>query len=430
MLYADQEPGFRSCSLRSVSLLLAIVFLTTAPVCAQWPQWGGPQRNFKVEATGLADSWPEAGPPRLWERELGEGYAALVVDGDVLFTMYRRGGEEFTVALDTRDGRTIWEHGVPSPTTRQMDYYGPGPHATPLVLEGCVCSAGANADLHCFDKHTGRVLWHHNLLKKYNRTLPVYGHTCSPLAYKQTIITSVIGEREPEQILAAFDCKSGEVVWENQSLRRVQSEHSDYSSPIIIEFEGKPQLVYFTNEQLVGLNPDTGALLWQHPTAGQSGVNISTPVWNGKDTLFCSGAYESGARGVRLTKQGGRIVPEELWYTRKMRVHHGNVVLLGDHIYGSTGDFGAALFACLELETGKLAWRERGFSKTNSVYADGKLILLDEDGQLALTTVDPGGLTVYSKCQVTERISWTGPTLVGRTLYVRDRRHVLALDVG
>jgi hypothetical protein len=73
---------------------------------------------------------------------------------------------------------------------------------------------------------------------------------------------------------------------------------------------------------------------------------------------------------------------------------------------------------------------DRGFSKATCVYADGKLIILDEDGQLALATVTPERLTVHSKCKITERLSWTHPTLVGTTLYVRDRKHIMALDLG
>ena len=427
---ADRARTYVTARLWMVLVSFVLGAFTAVDAHAQWPQWGGPQRDFKSEASGLADTWPAAGPTRVWHRELGEGYSGLIVDGDTLFTMYRRGSDEYTIALNAHDGATLWEYGIPSPTTEEMDYYGPGPHATPLVVGSYVYSAGANADLHCFDRLTGKVIWHHALLSEYARTIPAYGHTCSPLAYKNLIITSVIGQNEPEQILAAFDAQTGALVWENRSLRRERSLHADYSSPIIIEFQGQPQLVFFTNEQLAGLNPDTGELLWQHPTPGQNGVNISTPVFDGKDILFCSGAYSSGARAVRLTKASGRTVPDELWYTPKMRVHHGNVVLLGKHVYGSTGDFGAAFFACLELETGKLAWRARGFSKANSVWADGRLILLDEDGQLALTTVDPKGLAVHSKCQVTERVSWTGPTLVGKTLYLRDRRHLTAMDVG
>ena len=122
-------------------------------------------------------------------------------------------------------------------------------------------------------------------------------------------------------------------------------------------------------------------------------------------------------------------MPEELWYSRKMRVHHANAIPLGDYVYGSSGDFGPAFFMGVNVRTGEIVWRERGFAKSTCVYADGKLILLDEDGQLALATATPQGLTVHSKCKLTERYSWAAPTLVGTKLYLRDRKNILALDL-
>ena len=144
-----------------------------------------------------------------------------------------------------------------------------------------------------------------------------------------------------------------------------------------------------------------------------------------------SSAYDSGSRVIKLTKQEGKTVPEQLWYSRKMRIHHGNAVRIGDHVYGSSGDFGTAFLVGMEIKTGKVAWRDRGFAKATCVVGDGKLIILDEDGQLALATATPQGLTVHSKCKVaTEEYAWAAPTLVGKTLYVRDRKHIMALDLG
>ena len=146
--------------------------------------------------------------------------------------------------------------------------------------------------------------------------------------------------------------------------------------------------------------------------------------------IFCSSAYDSGSRAIKLTKKDGKTVPEQVWYSRKMRLHHGNAVFIGDHIYGSSGDSGPAFFMSLDIDTGKVQWRRRGFKKSTCVLADGKLIILDEDGQLTLATVTPEGLTILSQCTVAERYAWAAPTLVGTTLYIRDRKHIMAFDLG
>lgn len=80
--------------------------LASAP---EWPQWGGPSRNFKVQSGALKDSWPTGGPKQLWSRPLGEGHSAILVDNGKLYTMYGSGTRETVIALDAATGRTLWE---------------------------------------------------------------------------------------------------------------------------------------------------------------------------------------------------------------------------------------------------------------------------------------------------------------------------------
>jgi hypothetical protein len=113
-----------------------------------------------------------------------------------------------------------------------------------------------------------------------------------------------------------------------------------------------------------------------------------------------------------------------------MRVHFGNVIRVGDYVYGSSGDFGPAPFTAVNVKTGKIAWRNRSFPRAASLYADGRFIILDEDGNLLLAAVSPDGLTVHSKVEMLKNQSWTAPTLVGTRLYMRDRASIMAVDLG
>lgn len=423
----------------------------TVPASAQWSQWGGPNRNFMTEASGLAERWPEEGPKKLWHRELGDGYSTILVDGGVLYTMYRVGEDEFTVALDAQSGKTVWEHKNPSPFTEVMAQFGPGPHSTPVIAGDRLISIGSNGVMHCFDKKTGKVVWKHDLANEYDAFIPGRGYGASPIAYRNTIIV-VVGHRQSDddannededadggdnddanneedevveaQALIAFDRNDGHIVWKSQAYQ------VGYASPLLIEFDGQEQLVQLMAEEMIGVDPSNGRLLWHQPFEPQ-GFNIATPLWNGKDLLFCSSAYDSGSRVIKLSKKDGKTVPEQLWYTRKMRIHHGNAVRIGDHVYGSSGDFGPAFYTCMDIITGKAVWRKRGFKKATTVLADGnKVILLDEDGELALVTVSPEGMKVLSKCTIAKPYAWAAPTLVGTTLYVRDREHIMALDLS
>ena len=106
-----------------------------APAPPEWPGWGGPRRNFTSDAVGLADSWPEDGPTRLWSRPLGGGHSSILVDRGRLFTQYRppEGGEpdawreeEVVVALDAATGRTLWEHRYPAPLAASTSRWASG----------------------------------------------------------------------------------------------------------------------------------------------------------------------------------------------------------------------------------------------------------------------------------------------------------------
>ncbi|MGD8454554.1 MAG: PQQ-like beta-propeller repeat protein [Phycisphaerae bacterium] len=415
---------------RLVARFLLVALVGPGMAWAQWPQWGGPHRNFTIETSGLADSWPESGPARIWDRALGDGFSAIIVDDGRLFTMYRDGDSEFTIALDAATGETVWQHENPSPFTPIMAQYGPGPHSTPLVVGDRLYSVGSNMVLHCFEKKTGAVIWRRDLRVDFGGDVPAYGYASSPLAWGDAIILPAGAAPNEEQPLIALDGATGRAIWQNRPTAAGVAAFGVYTSPILIRLGDEEQVVFLGCEQVSGVNPKDGTVLWTHPHLNRTGVNASTPIWNGADLVFCAAAYDSGARAVRLRHEGGQTVADEAWYSRKMRVHHGNVVLIDGYVYGSTGDFGPAFFGSIELATGRVAWRERGFSKATCVYGDGKLILLDENGTLALTTVKPEGLTVHSRCRLTQRCSWTVPTLVGQTLYIRDRHRIMALNLG
>jgi outer membrane protein assembly factor BamB len=120
----------------------------------------------------------------------------------------------------------------------------------------------------------------------------------------------------------------------------------------------------------------------------------------------------------------------ELWANNRLQLHFGNAIRLGDYIYMSDAYSGPAIFTAVEVKTGRAAWQRRLFAKAQLLYADGKLLVLDEDGTLALTTVTPQAAEVRSTVPLLKKTAWSPPTLVGTRLYVRDRTSIVALDLG
>jgi outer membrane protein assembly factor BamB len=407
-----------------VIVLIALFFLmpATTALAQDWAQWGGPHRNFISDTKGLATTWPATGPRRLWQRELGEGYSAIAVEHGMLFTMYRKGDNEVAIALDAASGKTVWEYSYAAPFSPEYDMSnGPGPHATPLVDGNMVFTSGATGKLHCLDKKTGKLLWSHDLIKEFQGTVRVNGYSCSPLAYKDEIVMMVGG---PSSSLVAFNRQNGSVVWKKHDFR------NSTSSPIIINVDGQDQLVAFMWGDIVGVDPNNGNLLWSHPHPAEHGLNTSTPVWGSDNLLFVSSGYGGGSRVLKLTRAGDKTTVEELWANSLMRIHFSNAIRVGDFVYGSSGDFGPAPFTAVNVKTGNVAWRNRSFPRASFLFADGRFIILDEDGHLLLATATAEGLTVTSKAELLQNQSWTVPSLSGTRLYLRDRKNILALELG
>jgi outer membrane protein assembly factor BamB len=402
-------------------ILLFPVLSISASAQAEWPQWGGPDRNFNVKAKGLAQSWPSAGPKQLWTRPLGQGHSSIVVDGKTLYTMYSQGEEEVVIALAADTGKTIWEYKYNAPTAG-IDYeYGFGPHATPLLVGNLLYTVGSIGMLHALNKETGKVVWSHDLWKEYGGKKMGRGYSCSPLAYKNSLILTLGGK---DQTIVAFNQKDGSIAWKSLSL------DLSPASPLLINVDGQDQMVMFLGKEIVGVDPNNGALLWSHGHITEWGLNISLPVWGSDNLLFLSSAYSGGSRVLKLTQKDGKTTVEELWFHRRLRLHHGTAIRIGDYVYSSSGDFGPSFLAGVNVKTGEIAFQDRSFPKSNLLYADGRLIILDEDGNLALATVSPEGLKVVSKVALMRNIAWTVPTLVGTKLYLRDRRSITAVDLS
>jgi outer membrane protein assembly factor BamB len=396
---------------------------------AQWPQFGGPSRDFQVETSGLAP-WGSVGPAKLWERDLGDGYSGIASDGGVLYTMYTplawmglsTRDEEVVVALDAASGKTLWEQKSAVEVRSSMNMeYGPGPHSTPLLAGGRVFTVGVVGRLQALDPQTGRVVWAHELWDELGGKVMQRGYSCSPLAWRDAVIVAVGGRSAG---LVAFDQKDGAIRWKSPTL------DVSPSSPILVDVAGQEQLVYFASNEVVGLDPVTGKRLWGHLHETSYGLNIAPPVTGDDGLLVVSSAYSGGTRALRLSPEGDQTTVEEVWFTNRMRVHHGNLIRIGDHAYGSSGDFGPTPLSAVDLRSGEVVWRDRAFAKAKLVRAGGRFIVLDEDGSLGLVTVSPQGLTVQARAEIFSGRSWTAPTLVGTRLYARDRKEMVALDLA
>jgi outer membrane protein assembly factor BamB len=386
-----------------------------------WTEWGGPTRNFQVVTRALTKAWPAQGPPKLWTRKLGDGYSAVAVEGNTLFTMYQRGNNDVVCALSAADGSTLWEHTYAAPFVNSYsEGVGPGPYAMPQIFGARLITAGPTGQVHALDKASGKVLWTRKLYDEFGGTRLIYGYASHALAYRDTLILPVGGSGNA---VIALTQASGEKVWGAHRFT------NGYTTPVLIQVDGQDQVAILMAQQVIGVDPESGELLWQqaHPT--QYGITCSMPVAGPGNRLFVASAYNGGGRMLRLRQSGGKTTVEQLWHNPRAQVHFGSMIWSGDHIYASVGQ-GVGILSAIDANTGDFSWQIRDFVKAQLVLAGEKLIVLDEDGTLGLVSATPQEAKVLAKTPAMTKLAWTPPTVAGNRMYVRDRQTLVAFDVS
>jgi outer membrane protein assembly factor BamB len=383
-----------------------------------WPQWRGPNRDGVSTETGLLTNWPESGPRKLWERSAGKGYSSLAIADGRVYTLLQDGDFEAVVCWDADKGSELWRFRYPC---QYQNSYGDGPRATPTVDGDVVYTVGGTGLMHCLKTKpattAGELVWKRDLLADFGAANLRWGVSFSPLVEGKLIFINPGG---PDgHSIAALDKATGTLHWKNLD------DPAGYSSPIAATAGGKQQIIFFTGKGLVGVVPDTGALLWSFPWETNYGCNIATPIAVG-DYVFLSSGYGNGCAMLKIEPQAdGTLKPRKVYQNKRMSNHFSSSVRYRDHLYG----FHDGTLTCMDFRTGKVAWTERGFDKGSLLVADGHLIILGERGKLALAEATPDDYREKASFQVSESQCWTVPALANGRLYVRDADKVMCFDV-
>lgn len=391
---------------------------------SRWPQWGGPHRSFTLGGQGEEGpslAWSEEGPRELWRRDLGPGYSSMVLGDGRLFTQFRDGEDELVIAVDSASGETLWTFPYAAPLgPGRARGYGQGPHSTPLLAEvaggSVLIAVGSNGAVHALDPADGELLWSFDLGAASGDTR--FGHAASPLQVGNTVVL-LAGGAKPRAL--ALDIKSGELRWQGPP------RGSSYASPILLTYEGRRQVVYLSSEEILGLDASSGELLWSRFCRNGWGNNSADPVWLPPDRIWIASLPDDGARLLRLLPAAAGGV-EVLWHQPTVSVHHWNAVPFGERMITAVGSQGSIL-AAVEIASGEILWRQRGFPKARLLKVGDDLLVLDETGVVSWGRPGADGLQISARAQVLTKPSWTAPVLVDGILYLRDEQSLLALDL-
>jgi outer membrane protein assembly factor BamB len=383
-----------------------------------WPQILGPNRNGVYTGPDIVASFPRSGPPSLWQRDVGAGFAGPAVAGDRLILFHRVKGRETVEAMDANTGKTIWTFDYP--TSYRDDFgFDEGPRAVPVIAGGRVFTHGADGMLHGIDFATGKMLWSVDTRKAFEAPKGYFGVASSPVVDGNKVLVNVGGKTGG---IVAFDAASGKTAWTSTS------DEPSYSAPIVADIGGQHTGVFFTRTGLVAVDPASGKVLYQHRWRARmaASVNAATPIVSGSQ-IFLSSSYGTGA--VLLQVANNTVKP--IWSgDESMSNHYSTSVLKEGYLYGFDGrqEFGQTL-RCVELATGKVMWNVDGFGAGTLIVAGDTLVITRESGELALAPASPKAFRFNARAQLVKGIVRAYPALANGRYYVRNEFQLSAFDL-
>jgi len=398
--------------------LLSIAFDAAAETTSRdWPQFRGARRDGQSTETGLLDAWPEGGPRQVWRQPIGEGYSEVVVVGNRLYTLYAKevDGEakEFAAAFDAASGNELWRVALGK---RFDNEFGNGPRSTPTVDGDRMYVLNATGDFAALALSDGKELWKVNLPQAFGSAQPTFGFSTSALVDGDQVVFEAGGPEGKSYV--ALERASGKTKWTVGTGGR----EPGYNSALAVDLGGGPRYVYIAGGKLVGLDR-SGKEVWSQ--AWPRGESHAMPVFVAPDRIFASGAEGVGATLFRIKDDGSTATVEELWKQPAMRNHFSSSIVRDGHVYG----FDNATLKCIKLEDGSLAWAKRGLGKGALAYADGRLLVLSDQGRLSLVEASPEGYVESGSVQALEGRCWTAPTVAGGRVYLRNHAEMVAYDL-
>jgi outer membrane protein assembly factor BamB len=382
---------------------------------AYWTDFRGPHRDGKYDEGPLFTSWPATGLTPIWKQPAGGGYASYAIARGRAFTIEQRAASEVVAAYDVPTGRELWTNGWATEFREAMG--GDGPRATPTWADGRVYALGATGELRALDERNGQVIWRTNILSDSGATNLPWGMAASPLVVDDTVIVLPGGPNG--QSVVAYDRHTGKRVWS------ALGDQQAYSSPMLVTLNGVRQILVFSATRLMGLGVPGGQLLWEYPWAGFNGINAAQPIVIGNDRLFLSSGYGMGAAVIELSGGASGFSVREVWRNNRMKNRFASSVLHDGIIYG----LDESILAAIDPATGELKWKAGRYGYGQLLLAEGHLIILSEDGELALVRARPDRHEEIVRFPVLSGKTWNPPAIAGGFLLVRNLAEMAAFDL-
>jgi outer membrane protein assembly factor BamB len=388
--------------------------LTATGLRSVWPGFRGPNRDGIIRGVRIETDWKKSPPVELWRQKIGPGWSSFAVRGDVCYTQEQRGNDEIVSCYNLINGKPVWRHRDAARFWESNG--GAGPRATPTLSRGRLYTFGATGILNALDANSGAVVWSRNAASDTGTKTPGWGFSSSPLVLNDVVIVAASGR------LAAYDISTGKSRW-------VAPERGgSYSSPQLVTIGGVPQVLLLSSTGATSVAPADGTVLWEY---AWSGMPILQPARTADgDLLITTGDMSGGAGTRRIAVSHGADVwtVNERWTSTGLKPYFNDIVVHKGYAYG----FDGSILACIDLKDGQRKWKGGRYGHGQLVLlADQDLLLVvSEEGELALVSATPDGFKELAKVSAIEGKTWNHPVLAGDILLVRNGEEMAAFRLA
>lgn len=426
---------------------LAMIALTLSAAGADWPCFLGENHNDTSSETGLARSWPEAGPHVLWTLPLGEGYGGAAVHDGKVYVLDRVDDKRDVLRVhDLETGQEEWTFSYDAPGKLSFN----GSRGVPAVTRRHIYTTGPFGDVYCLDRRTHEVVWKRHLINDFEGgKLPMWGIGFSPYVYKEWILLSLTNSQAG---LVALDRKTGRTVWESPADPIQKSNVGNYMSPRVLRLGGVDQVVLSASDEsdeqgqvsrgrIIGFSATDGSVLW---TFKDLTGHIAQPIAAGPDRILMTSSYPANTMLLEVKRDSEGFKVRKILEVPDCGSQLHVPILHEDHFYfiGNTNRKRDGLL-CLS-PSGEILWQTTNtrklptareglpkFDRGNLILADGMLFIIDgAKGTLHLTEPSPDGYKELASAKLLDgKQIWAPMALSRGRLLIRDQSQMKCLDV-
>lgn len=411
--------------------LIAIALFSLLASCVKasvgqgfdWPRWRGPDGNGISREAGWNPKALSGGPKMLWERYIGIGHSNISIKDNRLYAVGQYLDKNLVWCLNSSTGKIFWKYSFIETEP---------PQSTPSADGNSVYVLSKRGLLICLSAEDGKLQWKRDLVAEYGATKPHYGFAGSPVIEEDLLILTA------NTAGMALDRRTGRLIWTSDKPPDTfpstsgSTTGTDYATPVVYGEQGKRYAVLSSWRGLSSVETGTGKQRWLYEWELYDDGLDADPVISG-NLLLVAHARTPDFTGTSLLLDISDGKPSIKWKSADLFAYPSTPVILDGYIYalhGGPDPAPSAVLRCLELETGRVMWEKQltvsaGPHMLSLIAADGKLIILNDRGNLFIAEASPVDYKELSRCDIfggkkKPREFWTAPVLCNGKIYCRN----------